>query len=166
MQQEALPADSQAYKELCDKLAVLSLPLANGRAPLPGAEQWSEKTYKLDDNHLKFESVALQFGEDHSTLIIRDQRGEHLLHLGYSTWLRGTADVRGRGDESIGACGAWTAEDTYEVRVCCNEDAYCPVLRFQYTGDELRLEVEPNAFWDWEPTGVTKITGRGAVRHN
>ena len=68
--------------------------------------------------------------------------------------------MRGHGDEPIAACGAWTAEDTYEVRVCCYEDAFCPVFRFHYTSDELRLEVEPNASWDWEPTGVTKITGR------
>jgi len=160
LQPEALPADPQAYNELCDKLAVLSLPLSNGRASSSRAEQWSGKTYKLDDNHLKFESVAIQFGENHSTLILRDGRGEHPLQVGYSTWLRGSADVRGRGNELIAACGAWTAEDTYEIRVCCNEDAYCSVLRFQYTGNELQLEVEPNATWDWEPAGVTRITGR------
>jgi len=46
------------------------------------------------------------------------------------------------------------------VRVCCYEDAYCPVFRFHYTRGELQLEVEPNATWDWEPAGVTKIIGR------
>ncbi len=35
MQPEALPANPQAYNELCDKLAVLSLPLANGQASSP-----------------------------------------------------------------------------------------------------------------------------------
>jgi CubicO group peptidase (beta-lactamase class C family) len=160
MHPDALPADPQAYNELRDKLAMLSLPLPNGGESSPRAEQWSGKTCKLDDNHLKFESVAIQFGENHSTLVIRDERGEHLLQVGYSTWLRGTTDARGRGDELIAACGAWTAEDTYEVRVCYYEDAYCPVFRFHYTSGELQLEVEPNATWDWEPTGVTKIAGR------
>ena len=160
MRPEALPANPQAYNELCDKLAVLSLPLASGRASSSRAEQWSGKTYKLVSNHLNLKSVAIQFGDKGSTLILRDDRGEHRIEIGYSTWLKGITAARGRSDEPIGACGAWTAEDTYEVRVCYYEDAFCPVFRFHYTSGELQLEVEPNATWDWEPTGVTKIAGR------
>ena len=88
-----------------------------------------------------------------------DERGEHLLQIGYSTWQKGIANLGGRGDESIATCGAWTADDTYEVRICMVEDAFCPIFRFHYTGDELQLEVEPNASWDWEAAGVTKISG-------
>ena len=160
MHPKALPADSQSYNQLCDKLAALLLPLVNGQDSSPNAEQFSGKTYKLESNHLNLQSVAIQFGDGRHTLIFRDARGEHRIQVGYSTWLKGTTDARGRGDEPIAACGAWTATDTYEVRVCCTEDAYCPVLRFHYTSDELQLEVEPNATWDWEPTGVTKIAGR------
>jgi hypothetical protein len=159
MQPKALPASLQTYNELCDKLATLSLPLANGGASLPIAEQWSGKTYTLENNYFKLESITIHFGERDNTLIFRDERGEHPIQIGYSTWLRGISDVRGRGEESIAACGAWTVEDTYEVSVCCNEDAYCLVFRFHYTSDELQLEIEPNATWDWEPTGVTKIIG-------
>jgi hypothetical protein len=159
MQPEALLVDSQAYNELCDKLVVLSLSLATGGGSSPSAGQWSGKTYKLDGNHLRLESVAIKFGDKGNTLILNNERGEHPIQIGYSAWLKGTSDLRGRGDESIAACGAWTAEDTYEVRVCCNEDAYCPIFRFHYTSGELQLEVEPNATWDWEPAGVTKITG-------
>ena len=160
MQSRALPANSQAYNELRDKLAILSLPLPNGGASSPSAEQWSGKTYKLESNHLKFESAAIQFGDRSNILILCDERGEHLIQISTSTWLKGITGVRGRGDEPIAACGAWTAEDTYEVRVCCYKDAYCPIFRFHYTSGELQLEVEPNATWDWEPAGVTKIAGR------
>ena len=160
MQPRALPADPQAYNELCDKLAVLSLPLSKGQLTSPIAEQWSGKTYQLKSNHLKLESVAIKFADKGSTLSVRDERGEHRIQIGYSTWLKGTTDARGRGDEPIAACGAWTAEDTYEVRVCYYEDAYCPVFRFHYTSGELQMEVEPNATWDWEPMGVTRIAGR------
>ena len=160
MQPGALSADSQAYNELCDKLAVLSLPWPNGAAALPRAEQWSGKTFKLESNHLKFESVAIQSGDTGNTLILRDERGEHRMQIGTSTWLKGSTDIRGRGDELVAACGAWTAEDTYEVRICCYGDAYCPIFRFHFASAELQLEVEPNATWDWEPAGVTKITGR------
>ena len=157
---EALPEDSRTYKELCDKLADLSLPLATGEASSPYAKQWSGKTYKLESNHLNFESVAIQFGDKHSTFVIRDERGAHPIQIGYATWLKGITDRRGRKDEPIAACGAWTAEDTYEVRVCSSEDSFCPIFRLHYTGSELQLEMEPNAFWDWEPQGITKFIGR------
>jgi hypothetical protein len=160
MQPESLPADVQAYNELCDKLATLSLPLANGKASSPNAEHWSGKTYKLESNYLNLESVAIQFGDSSNTLLLRDAHGEHKIVVGYSTWLMGISNVRGRGDEPVASCGAWTAEDTYEVRICCSEDAYCPIFRFHYQGGELQFETEPNATWDWEPAGVTKITGR------
>jgi CubicO group peptidase (beta-lactamase class C family) len=160
MQPKALPTDSPSYNQLCDKLAALSLPLVNGQASSPIAEQSFGKTYKLQSNHLNLQSVAIQFGDSGNTLIFRDERGEHWIQIGTSTWLKGITDIRARGEEPITACGAWTADDTYEVRVCCTEDAYCPVFRFHYTSDELQLEVEPNATWDWEPAGVTRITGR------
>jgi len=160
MQPEVLPANPQAYNELGDKLAVLSLPLVDGQASSPNVQQWSGKTYKLDGNHLKFESVTIQFGDQGSILIINDGRGEHPIQIGYSVWTMGTSAVRGRGVEPIAACGAWSAEDTYEVRVCCCEDSYCPIFRFHYTSGELKLAIEPNATWDWEPSGITKITGR------
>ncbi len=159
MQPEALPVNPQAYNELCDKLAVLSLPLANGEASSPNAEQWSGRSYKLEANHLNLESIRLQFSDNGSTLILRDARGEHPIQIGYSTWLNGISNARRRGDEPIATSGAWTAEDTYEVRICCTGDAYCPIYRFHYTGDELQLEIEPNAIWDWEPAGITKISG-------
>ncbi len=160
MQSKSLPADSQSYNKLCDKLAALSLPLVNGGDSSPHAEQSSGKTYKLESNHLNLQSAAIQFGDSGNTLLFRDERGEHRIQIGPSMWRKGTADLRARGEEPITACGAWTADDTYEVRVCCTEDAYCPVFRFHYTSDELQLEVEPNATWDWEPAGVTRITGR------
>lgn len=159
MQRQALPANSPAYKELCDKLAVLSLPLVYGATSSPYVQQWSKKTYKLESNHLKLDSVTVQFDDERTTLILRDEHSEHPIQIGYSTWVKGTTNMRGRGDEPVAACGAWTAEDTYEVRICCYGDAYCPIFRFHYTGGEFQLEVEPNATWEWEPAGITKITG-------
>ena len=158
MQPEALPADPHAYGELSDKRAVLSLPLPNGRVLSPKAEQWSGKTYKLESNDLKLESVAITFGDDRSTLIVRDESGEHALRIGYGAWLRGNTGLRGKADEPIAACGAWMAEDAYEVRVCSYESEFCLVYRFQFTSRELQLDVEPNV--SWGAATVTKITGR------
>jgi hypothetical protein len=160
MQPEVLPADPQAYGELRDILAALSLPLPKGQPSSPRASEWWGKTYKLNGNDLKLESVAIKLGDERNTLIMRDERGEHTVHVGYATWLKGTTNVRANGDEPVAACGAWSAEDTYEVRVCYYESELCAVFRFHYTGDDLQLEVEPNVSWD--PPTVTTITGRAA----
>lgn len=160
MQPEALPADPQAYGELSDQLAALSLPLPEGQPWSPRAEQWWGKTYQLERNDLKLKSVAIEPGGERSTLIVRDERGEHTIQVGYATWLQGTTGLGGQGDQPVAACGAWTAEDTYEVRVCYYEGELCPIFRFHYTSGGLQLEVEPNVSWE-EPT-VTAVSGRAA----
>jgi hypothetical protein len=157
---EALPADPEAYDELCAKLRLLSMPLAEGQALTTGAKQWSEKNYQLESNDLKFESVAIKFEAERGTMIVRDERGEHSMQVGHGAWLKGTTDARGHGNEPVAASGAWTAEDTYEVRVCYYQAEFCPVFRFRYTSGELRLEVEPNV--SWGSTTPTSIMGRAA----
>jgi CubicO group peptidase (beta-lactamase class C family) len=161
MQPEALPADPQAHDELCAKLELLSLPLPKGQPSSPRAEQWSEKTYQLESNDLKLESVAIRFGAERDTVFVRDEGGEHSMQVGRGTWLKGTTDARGSGDEPVATGGAWTAEDTYEVRVCYYEAVFCPVFRFHYTSGKLRLEVEPNV--SWGSTTPMTIRGRGAT---
>jgi CubicO group peptidase (beta-lactamase class C family) len=152
MQPEALPADPPAYGALCDKLGDLSLPLPEGQRSSPMAEQWSGKPVRLERNELQLESVTIEFSDEGSTLVVRDGGSERVIQVGHGTWLKG-AD----GDEAIAACGAWTAEDTYEVRICYTEDVFCPVFRFHYNSGELHLEAEPNV--SWGPTTVRTIAG-------
>lgn len=123
-------------------------------------DQRSEKTYKLESNHLRLENVAIKFDDGRSTLIVRDERGEHPIQVGYGTWLKGTTDVRGHDNEPVAASGAWTAQDDYEVRICYYHSSVCPIFRFRYMSSELRMEVEPNV--SWSPPTVTTITGRVA----
>ncbi|MFN8474185.1 MAG: hypothetical protein U0822_18475 [Anaerolineae bacterium] len=82
------------------------------------------------------------------------------MQVGYGTWLKGISDLRGRGEEPVAACGAWTADDTYEVRVAYYESEVSPVLRLHFTGDDLHLEVEPNV--SWGSTDTTTIIGHTA----
>jgi CubicO group peptidase (beta-lactamase class C family) len=158
MQPNALAADPPANEELFAKLGLLSLPLPKGQLSSPWAEQRSEKMFQLENNDLKLERVAIKFGAECSTVIVYDERGAHSMQVGRGTWLKGTTDARGRDDEPVAAGGAWTAEDTYEARVCYYEAVFCPVFRFRYTNNELRLEVEPNV--SWGSTMPTTIRGR------
>src|SRR5262245_29157942 len=71
MQPHALPPDSHAYDELSNKLAALSLPLPEGQPSSPKAEQWSGKTYILEQNELQLERVAIEFAGARSVLTSR-----------------------------------------------------------------------------------------------
>jgi len=75
---------------------------------------------------------------------VLDERGEHVIQIGYGVWQGGYS---GYSDEPVAACGAWTADDTYEVRLCYTTRVYCPIFRFHFTSNELQLEVDPNVFW-------------------
>jgi hypothetical protein len=118
------------------------------------AEPYSGKTYDLEDSELQLASVTLEFGEEQSKLIVRGERGEYAIQIGYGAWQRGHS---GYSDEPVAACGAWTAVDTYEIRLCYTTRVYCPIFRFHFSDNQLQLEVEPNVFWGL--TGIRRITG-------
>jgi hypothetical protein len=161
---QPLPANAQAQGELCARLQSLSLPLSlplplsQGQATPLQSQPGLGKRYTLERNALSLESVELAPGAEGVTLVVRDARGEHHVPLGSGEWRRSRSDLRGRGEEPVAASGAWTAQDTYEVRICCYASEICFVLRFAFAGDDLGLEFDPNVSWG-EPL-VTAIHGR------
>jgi hypothetical protein len=78
--------------------------------------------------------------------------------VGHGAWLKGTNDLPGGVVQPVAASGAWTADDTYEVRLCFYEGELCSVLRFRCGDRDVWLEVEPNVAWG-VPT-VSTIMGR------
>ncbi len=158
MRAEPLPADGRAQDDLRDTLATLSLPLPEGQASSTRAAHWSGKMYAFKPSDLKLASITLTFDEDYDSLAVHNEHGEHTVRIGHGGWLRGTSGVLGGSDAPIAAAGAWTGEDTYELRVCYVEGEYCPMFRFHFASDALRLEVEPNV--SWESPKVTTVIGR------
>jgi hypothetical protein len=157
LQSEALPAAPQAAAELGAKLASLSFAVVEGQASSLLAEQVSGKTFNLESSELELESITLDFGDGKSKLVVRGERGEHAIPVGYGAWQMGRS---GYSDEPVAACGAWTAADTFEVRLCYTERVYCPIFRFHFAGSELQIEGDPNVFWTL--TDVRTITGQPA----
>jgi len=157
MEPKTLPAEAKGYGALREKLAALSLPLPKGQPSSSSMGQWSGKTYQLEANFLRLDGIAAEFGDHQTTLILRDERGDHPIQVGYDAWLNGTTNFRGYANEPVSAAGAWTAEDCYEVRVCYPHSFFCPVLRFHYRSGDLQIEVEPNVTWDLSTT--TPIRG-------
>ncbi len=158
MEQVALPAIPEDHGALVAKLASLSLPLPEGQPSSPVAPMWTDKSVTLEANDLHLERIAITFGNDRTTVVVYDQRGDHSFNLGHGVWLKGGTGVLGLDDQPVAASGAWTAADTYEARLCFYEGEICPVLRFHFSDGILRLDVDPNVAWG-TPT-VTTIIGR------
>ena len=158
MQPQPLPANPKARAELLDNLASLTLPLAEGQATPSGISNRSGVSYKLESNDLQLDSIKVDLADDRATIHAIDSRGEHPLEVGHGAWLKGTNDLHGGVSLPVAASGAWTSGNTYEARVCYYESEFCPVVRFQFGDDDIRLEFDPNVAWG--TPAVTTIIGR------
>ncbi|HNB51003.1 MAG TPA: serine hydrolase [Anaerolineales bacterium] len=142
-----LPVIPHAQDALQEKLVSLSLPLPAGKPSSVWAEKSSGKTYILEPNEFQVNRVALKFEGEQNKLIVQDGRGEFTIQIGQGIWYESSNHLRGYGAEPIASSGAWTAENTYEIRICYAESEFSLIFRFHYLGDELHLEVEPNVSW-------------------
>lgn len=166
----ALPENAPAQSALAAKLASLSLPVVEGAPTSAIAGSISGTTYAIDPNALGIERIHFNVDGDgkSSTITIEDAAGEHPVTAGYGVWQTSNSEARvpmrerawssGLDPEAMAACGSWTAEDTFELRICYIEAEVCPIMRFHFTNRELSVEIAPNVSWD-EPT-VTMLTGR------
>ncbi len=164
----ALPEDPAAHASLMDKLTSLSLPVAAGVSTSGIAGAVSGRMYAIEPNSFGIERVRLDFERDSALITIADAMGEYGMTAGYGDWREGVAERRvlgrdrfwasGAAGERMAASGAWTADDTFELRICYTEGEVCPILRFRFADGELGIEVDPNVSWD-EPA-VTTLIGR------
>ena len=156
MKSEPLPVDPKAKKALHDKLQRLTLPLPPGKPTSPNTKRWSGIPYQLEQNELQLTHVILEFGEKDNKLTFQVADYKHVIQVGSNTWFEGTISTR-VDEEHIAACGAWTSENSYEVRICFIEGEFCPIFRFHFSGNQLQLELEPNV--SWEEVVITTING-------
>lgn len=164
----ALPENTAAQTKLTKKLASLSLPIVDGASTSAIANAVSDTTYAIEPNRLGIGRVAFHFESDRAVITLTDATGAHTIGTGYGAWLAGESDGRllhsgqpGAGisnKERTGASGGWTDANTFELRLCYTEHEVCPVLRFHFSNDEMRIEVDPNV--SWADVTVTTLAGR------
>lgn len=151
----ALPPDSAAQAALAGKLSSLTLPAQRGAAHSPMERGISGKAYALEENERGLKSVAIDFSGANPVLTLVDDDGTHRIACGPGQWVRGRTDFYRRisdmfdvDEQGIAACGAWTGEDTYVVRLCFDETPYTITLGFKFSGDRLLLDVKHPLRWE------------------
>ncbi len=165
-QARPLRTDRASREKLVKRLAGLTVRPQSGRSTSPVATTVSGKRYVFPSNPRGIESVAIEFGSDAATLVVRASRGESRIACGAGAWKKGKSifmnGLEGRalppGEYAVAASGAWTADDTYSVKLCLNETPFYIKLAFRFAAEELRFDSEYNV--SFGATTLPQLTGR------
>lgn len=166
MKPEPLPADETALGALNDKLARLALKPVRGRRSADIAARVSGRVYEFPKNDQRIQRVSLTFDRNGSALTIREGRREHVIACGHGEWVEGVTGfdqyapppLAAAPQRKVAASGAWTADDTYTVKLCFYETPFCPTLTFRFSGRRVRYTFEANVSF-WQTTRPT-LTGQ------
>jgi CubicO group peptidase (beta-lactamase class C family) len=145
LQAEPLPENKSAEAALSEKLAGLALHPVFSGIPSPMADKISGRCYQFEPNEAGLQSVTFDFGSGESQVIVRDERGEHLIRCGSGDWLTGVTtfdpmDPKRR----YAASGAWTAPDTYTAEFYLYETPFCVTVTARFEGDKVYFDQAHN----------------------
>lgn len=155
MKPAALPANAAAQAKLTATLAALALPLAQGQPTSPTAERISGKTFKLEANPLKLESLALNFAKDEARFTANDGAADHEVISGLGKWVRGETAFPGTPprlisggappagtDHPVAASAAWKDERTFEMTWRYYETPHRDTVTCRFDGDRVMVEFQ------------------------
>ncbi|MBL7202576.1 MAG: serine hydrolase, partial [Anaerolineae bacterium] len=91
------------------------------------------------------QAISLDLTGEDAALTLCDERGEHHISVGSGDWVLGTTAFDAAISRSapaavqrpVAASGAWTAGDTYAVRLCFYQTPFCPTIALRFSGDEV-----------------------------
>lgn len=157
MVQGVLPENAEAQDTLRRRLATLSLPAPEGEAVSSHAVSVSGRTYtfETDANEInakdtnttdeyRIETARWDFSPEGVALTIQAAGGVHRIEAGTLVWQRGTTTFGTGAVRAVGACGAWTAEDTYVLTAYFTETPHAVTLTARFTESEVQLDIRQN----------------------
>ncbi|HEX7071505.1 MAG TPA: serine hydrolase [Rhodothermales bacterium] len=151
MQDAPLPENPAAHSALTERLENLTLAFVDGRPRTELAESVSGVEYAFTENQRRVGSVALDFEDDGAMLRVTTADGVDEIPVGFGTWKRsrstfvnGLQQFMQPGEYAVAASGAWTADDTFTVKLSLYETPFYTTMAFRFAGDELILDSEHN----------------------
>jgi CubicO group peptidase (beta-lactamase class C family) len=151
----ALPPDDAACDALKRKLASLAYAPPQGQKSSPLAASVSGKTYTLEPNDLKLESIRLDFAEA-ETMVTFSKAGEIFpITCGISQWKEGESALFDRLSK-LAASGIWTSGDTFLVTLRFYETPFINTIPCRFEGDNLIIDGSVNVSF-----GPTSYSLRG-----
>ena len=147
MQPMPLPANAESDQKLERELAGLTLHLPEGAATSAVAAQMSGRTYLFPTNAQNIDAVTFDFKGPDATLVVRSLGREHRIACGSGVWKKGrTAFAAGAEEwvaapveQPVAASGAWTADDTYTLKLAYYETPLAITLTCRFAGNRVLL---------------------------
>ncbi len=164
MRKETLAEESEEAYSLTEKVSSLTLLPVLGRTTSPIESQVAGRTYSVDANELKIETLALQVRESGWTVSINTAAAVNLIPCGYGVWQPGQTtlfhDAWMVGPTPIVASGAWTAQESFTMVVRLYETPFFHTLVFYFVDDEMLVETWVNV--SLEATKTLVLTAHSA----
>jgi CubicO group peptidase (beta-lactamase class C family) len=159
MQPKKLRADRATNRKLSETLASLTLPPQTGTAT-PATAKWSGKKFVFPTNPQKIDAVGLEFDSSgkNVTLTTRGNGGEQRLPCGNGAWTKTRLRYAAFEEQPVATSGAWTAADTYTVRLCFYETPFCLTVGLKFGADQLLYDCEYNV--NFGPTRQPQLVGK------
>ena len=163
-----LPEDAAARQRLEAKLKGLTVRLQTGRPTSPLAAKVSGRWYEFPENERGIKALAFDFKGGSPALLVRTAAGEARTPVGFETWAKGRGGFADGLDRALSvpappllaSSGAWTADDTFTLKLVAYETPYYSTLTFKFDGERLLLDSEHNVWFG--PTKLPQLTGQAA----
>jgi CubicO group peptidase (beta-lactamase class C family) len=145
--ERALAPDATAHTKLTGRLAALTIPPQRGAADSPTAQRIAGKRYAFPANVQSLEWI--QFGtptaDGSQSVTFKTAAGEQTVTAAHGSWRKGSADL-GPVPEAVtlAASGAWTADDTYTLRLAHYRTPYATTCQLRFAGEQVFLDTERN----------------------
>ncbi|HMI04503.1 MAG TPA: serine hydrolase, partial [Pedobacter sp.] len=149
-----LKEDRPAQTALKSKLTALALSLPPKTANGSSAKAISGKTFIMEPNSLKIQSVSLEFKGDLCMLKLKTDASSHDLSFGSGYWAKGQTTRHGpsltfgskgslKGLPAFKVAGAytWKDDDTLEMLLRYTESVHSQLYKVKIVGDVITLEV-------------------------
>ncbi len=168
MKPNPLAEDEAARRRLEAKLAGLTVRLPSGQPTVPLAAQVSRKWYEFSENDRGIQAMAFDFNSGTPALMVRTSEGETRTLIGVGSWTKNREGFANGLDRflsvpthpEVAASGAWTAGDTFTVKLVLDETPFYSMLTFRFDGDRLLLDAEHNVAFG--PTKLPQLIGQAA----
>jgi hypothetical protein len=162
LQPARLLADAASQEKLKRTLGKLTLRPLGSLASVspPVAAQVSGRRFVFPANDQKLEAIALEPGAagEGATLLTRFNGVEQRTAIGRGEWRKGRLAYGSFPEQPVVASGAWTADDTYAVKIAFHETPFAITLSLRFSGDELVYDSEFNVAFG--PTKQAQLVGR------
>jgi CubicO group peptidase (beta-lactamase class C family) len=170
MKPNELPENVMVRQALASRLAHLQVKLPSGQRTSPLAASVSGKWFEFPKNDRGIQALSFDFNASSPVLVVRTAGGEIRTQLGLGSW-RKTSNGFANGLDKfltvpaqplVAASGAWSASDTFKVKLILYQTPYYSDLTFKFDGNRLLFDAQHNV--SFGSRSVPQLVGQPASR--